>query len=62
MLYSKPAVSITDQITKLKARGLAFGDDAFAIHCLSNISYYRLRAIPIHSRITHSLIIPSSFQ
>ena len=42
MIYNEPAVSIPDQITKLKARGLAIGDDAFAIHCLYNISYYRL--------------------
>ena len=51
MIYNKPAVSIPDQITKLKARGLAIGDDAFAIHCLYNISYYRLRANPLQSRL-----------
>jgi len=44
MLYNKPAVSIPDQILKLKSRGLRFKDEAKAVSYLSNISYYRLRA------------------
>ena len=44
MRYSKPPLSITDQIAKLKGRGLRFADDHKAAHYLSNISYYRLRA------------------
>jgi len=66
MLYSKPAVSIPDQITKLKARGLAFGDEAFAVHCLSNISYYRLRAYtyPFQDNTppNHPFIVPVTFE
>ncbi len=66
MLYSKPAVSIPDQITKLKARGLAFGDEAFAIHCLSNISYYRLRAYTYpfqdNTQPNHPFTVPVSFE
>lgn len=44
MNYSKPAITIQDQIAKLKARGLRFDDEALAESYLSNISYYRLRA------------------
>lgn len=44
MKYTKPAVSIPDQIDKLKQRGLTFGDEVKAANYLSNISYYRLRA------------------
>ena len=66
MLYRKPAVSIPDQITKLKARGLAIGDEAFAIHCLSNISYYRLRAYTYpfqdNTQPNHPFIVPVTFE
>ena len=44
MNYSKPPLSIADQIGKLKARGLSFSCENQAAHYLSNISYYRLRA------------------
>lgn len=44
MKYNKPALSISDQISKLKQRGLKFNDEQKASHYLSNISYYRLRA------------------
>lgn len=44
MNYTKPAVSISDQITTLKKRGLIISDEAKAASYLSNISYYRLRA------------------
>lgn len=44
MIYSKPAVSIADQITTLKSRGLIINDDKLAEDYLANISYYRLRA------------------
>ena len=44
MKYTKQAISIPDQISKLKARGLRFGDEAKAANYLSNISFYRLRA------------------
>lgn len=44
MNYTKPPLSIQQQIQKLKDRGLTFGDENRAAHYLSNISYYRLRA------------------
>ena len=44
MNYNKPAISIQDQITKLKSRGLVISDDDKATSYLSNISFYRLRA------------------
>lgn len=44
MRYNKPPLSITDQINKLKQRGLKFNNETKAAHYLSNISYYRLRA------------------
>lgn len=44
MNYNKPAISIADQIVKLKGRGLIIADESKAASYLSNISYYRLRA------------------
>ena len=40
--YPKQLISFTDQISLLKQRGMAFGDEAKALHLLQNISYYRL--------------------
>lgn len=42
MVYTKPSITIQQQINLLKARGLAFGDEAIAALFLSNVSYYRL--------------------
>ena len=44
MNYSKPPLSITEQIIKLEKRGLNFSNKTLASHYLQNISYYRLRA------------------
>lgn len=44
MNYNKPAITIQDQIAKLKSRGLVISDDDKATSYLSNISFYRLRA------------------
>lgn len=44
MKFNKPPLSISEQISILKERGLLFRDEAKAAHYLSNISYYRLRA------------------
>lgn len=44
MKYTKPPLSIPEQIAKLKDRKLLFNDEVKAAHYLSNISYYRLRA------------------
>lgn len=44
MRYEKTPLSLTDQIDRLKSRGLKFDDETLAKQTLSNISYYRLRA------------------
>lgn len=44
MHYNKPPISFQDQVNRLKIRGLQFNSEPDAIVCLSNISYYRLRA------------------
>lgn len=44
MQFTKPAISIDDQITLLSKRGLVIGDEARARHYLTYVSYYRLRA------------------
>lgn len=44
MQYTKPPLSIFDQVSLLESRGLEIPDTDRAIHYLSNISYYRLRA------------------
>ena len=40
--YPKQLASFEDQLSLLKQRGLAFGDENKAIHLLQNISYYRM--------------------
>jgi abortive infection bacteriophage resistance protein len=42
MQYSKPAISIADQIQLLESRGLIISDRSEAEHFLTQISYYRL--------------------
>jgi len=42
MKYSKPALTITDQIKLLESRNLKIADQNRAAKYLSNISYYRL--------------------
>lgn len=44
MKFTKPALSITDQIALLERRGMVIPDRARAEHYLKHISYYRLRA------------------
>ncbi len=44
MQYSKPPISISDQVKLLQNRGLDIPDVSKAEHYLSHISYYRLRA------------------
>lgn len=44
MQYNKPPISFSDQTARLEARGLEFHNLSHAAKCLSNISYYRLRA------------------
>ena len=42
MIYSKDPLSIDEQITQLKERGLIIDDKKSAVHHLQTISYYRL--------------------
>jgi len=42
-MANKPALSIADQISLLKSRGMLFADESLAIHFLKNVSYYRLK-------------------
>lgn len=42
--FSKPALSIADQIALLESRGMEVPDKTLAHHSLQHISYYRLRA------------------
>ncbi|WP_339798104.1 Abi family protein [uncultured Hyphomonas sp.] len=44
MKFTKPALSIADQIALLERRGMTVPDRARAEHYLRHISYYRLRA------------------
>lgn len=44
MQFSKPSLSIPDQIALLESRGLHFDNKPAAEHFLSNVSYYRVRA------------------
>ena len=66
MFYSKPPVSVLDQIDKLKKRGLIFGNESLALSYLSDISYYRLRAYtyPFQDNTdpNHTFIVKISFE
>ena len=66
MKYNKLPIPISEQILKLKQRGLEFKDEAKAAHYLSNISYYRLRAYtyPFQDNINpnHPFIKKVSFE
>lgn len=44
MKYSKPALSIDEQLAKLASKGLQIADPARAKECLACIGYYRLSA------------------
>ena len=44
MKFTKPALPISSQLAKLKARGLLVTDDRDAEHCLRYVGYYRLSA------------------
>ncbi len=66
MNYSKPPISIADQINKLKGRGMVIDDVSSATSYLSNISYYRLRAYTFpfqdNDDPAHPFIFPVSFE
>jgi abortive infection bacteriophage resistance protein len=52
--FTKPSLSIIDQVALLKGRGLVIGDRALAAHSLTHISYYRLRAYWFYFEINPS--------
>jgi len=43
MQFTKPPLSINDQVNLLRQRGLQIPDVSKAIHQLSNINFYRLK-------------------
>lgn len=44
MKFTKPSLTISDQIALLKARGMVIAEPSKAEHYLRHVSYYRLRA------------------
>jgi len=48
--YSKPHLSILEQIKKLKSKGIIFNNEKKAISSLSNINYFRLKFYIISRR------------
>jgi abortive infection bacteriophage resistance protein len=66
MNFNKLPISIPEQITLLKQRGLLFNDEIKAAHYLSNISYYRLRAYTYpfqdNENPDHPFIKPVTFE
>jgi abortive infection bacteriophage resistance protein len=64
--FTKPSLSIQDQLALLESRGLLVEDRAAAEHCLQHISYYRLRAYGIYfeqdaTPSVHGFIAGTSF-
>lgn len=66
MHFSKPALTISDQIIALKDKGLVVDSEAYANKCLSNISYYRLRAYTYpfqdNSNPKHPFVVQMTFE
>ena len=63
--YTKPALTIPQQIAQLRTRGMAIGDIPFAEHYLGQINYYRLSAywLPFESNHgTHAFQTGTSFE
>ncbi|HPM10529.1 MAG TPA: Abi family protein [Paludibacter sp.] len=44
MKFTKPALSVDDQVALLRQRGMGFPDEVAARHVLNYVNYYRLRA------------------
>jgi len=42
--FTKPALTVDDQVALLRQRGMGFADEAAARHVLNHVNYYRLRA------------------
>ncbi len=64
MKYTKPALTISDQINLLESRGLIITDKTKAEKYLANISYYRLSAYmyPFKNLITDKFVKETVFE
>jgi len=53
--YSKPYLTLLQQVRHLAGYGLIVGDEAWAEHCLARVGYYRLSAYwyPFRKSVTH---------
>jgi abortive infection bacteriophage resistance protein len=62
MQFNKPVLTISQQISQLKNRGLQINDEARAEHFLLNISYYRLAGYwwPLQSDKINHIFKPGS--
>lgn len=52
--YTKPALSLQDQLQQLKERGLLVADDAQAIHYPGQLNYYRPSAYWLPFEVDHN--------
>jgi abortive infection bacteriophage resistance protein len=52
--YTKPALTIDQQIAQLRTRGMVINDTPLAKHYLSQINYYRLTAYWLPFEINHT--------
>lgn len=63
MDYNKPALSIADQLTILKQRGLVISDTSVAEQFLNNVSYFRFAAyLRIFEEPDHSFRCGTQFE
>lgn len=53
--YTKPALSITDQLAQLQTRGMQFSNIPMAEHYLGHLNYYRLSAYWLPYESNHTL-------
>lgn len=52
--YTKPPLSITDQLAQLQTRGMQFSNIPMAEHYLGHLNYYRLSAYWLPYEASHS--------
>ena len=53
--YKKPFLSLDEQISRLRSRGMVIHDEAYAKQCLRGVSYNRLEAYGVSFRNTPSM-------
>lgn len=54
MKFEKLALSLDQQLAKLRSRGLVIEDEASALHCLRHVGYYRLSAYALVLQRSHT--------